>query len=140
MLHRRKVDLYHEIPPRGIIERVSTDVVVAENPVVVKASRMIREGISTGLSVKELCSKVSISRSKLDQLFQISLGRTVSEEIHRFRLLLCSDLLVTTDVKINEIAARCGFSSPNHLTRFFKRETGMAPTEFRASGKKLPRR
>jgi LacI family transcriptional regulator len=133
MLRGKKVSLFHEVSPKGIVERESTDVVVAENPLVIRAARMIRSRIDSGITMKELCAELSVSRSKLDTLFHQSLGRTPSEEIQRSRMRRCTDLLLTTDLKITEVARRCGFSSVTHLGRFFKRETGVTPLEFRAS-------
>lgn len=133
MLSGKKVPLFHEVCPTGIVERESTDVVVAENPLVIRAARMIRDGVASGITMKELCVALSVSRSKLDNLFSESLGRTPSEEIQRMRMRRCSDLLLNTDLKITEVARRCGFSSVTHLGRFFKRETGVTPLEFRSS-------
>ena len=140
MLKGEKVPLYHEVPPKGIVERTSTDVVVSENPIVVRASRMIRNQVALGLSVKEICSALSVSRSALDEHFRESLGRTVSDVVHSIRLKLSRSLLLSTELSVDEIAERAGFSSATHLGRFFKRETGMSPSEFRACGGRMPSR
>lgn len=39
--------------------------------------------------------------------------------------------LNTTDRTVQEIAYNCGFSSQAHLTKFFKNQRGISPTEFR---------
>ena len=39
--------------------------------------------------------------------------------------------LNTTDRTVQEIAYNCGFSSQAHLTKFFKKQRGISPTEFR---------
>jgi len=137
MLSGRKVPLFHEVPPKGIMERQSTDVLVSGNPLVTKAARIIRDRIADEISIKELCSLLSVSRSTLDKIFYENLGRTASEEIHRFRMRKCMDLLLNSEWKIHDIARRCGFSSLNHLGRVFKRETGLSPQEFR-SGRGVP--
>lgn len=39
--------------------------------------------------------------------------------------------LCYTDLKIKEIAFRLGFDDPSYFVKFFKRQTGILPAEFR---------
>jgi AraC family transcriptional regulator len=41
--------------------------------------------------------------------------------------------LVETSTSIAEIAAACGFSNQEHLTRLFKRSRGITPAAYRTS-------
>ena len=42
-------------------------------------------------------------------------------------------LLLRTDYDISEIAYKLGFNELSYFSRFFKRNTGMTPIEFRQS-------
>jgi len=131
MLAGSPVDLIHQIPPRRIIERQSTDTLVAGHPAVVEAAHMIRNRISTGISVEQLCESMGTSRSTLDNLFIEFLGRSIAGEIKRIRLQYSRNFLLNSNLALGEIAKRCGFSSATYFCRFFKRETGRTPHSFR---------
>jgi len=119
----------HRLPPRQIVERQSTDTVVADAPEVVAAARLIRSRI--GISVDQVCEQTGVSRSKLDRLFASAIGRTVAGEMTRVKLQLSQNLLVNSALPVAEIARHCGFCSATYFCRFFKRETGRTPEAFR---------
>ncbi|WLT32363.1 XylR family transcriptional regulator [Geothrix sp. PMB-07] len=120
------------LPPSRIVERESTDITTAQHPIVLSASRIIRSRANANLSVEQICSMVGCSRSTLDNLFRKHLGRPVAREMLRVRLNRCRRLLEDTDQTVDEIARKCGFLSSTYFCRFFKRETGLSPSMFRA--------
>ena len=125
----RAVGRLHRVPPRQIVERQSTDTVVADSPEVVQAARLIRS--QTRISVDQVCEQAGISRSKLDRLFMEHLGRSIAGEITRVRLQLSQNFLLTSAMTMAQIAEQCGFCSATYFCRFFKRETGQTPEAFR---------
>ena len=130
-LEGKRVASHHLVPPRNIVHRKSTDTVAASHPLVLQATRLIREQGFGNASVDQVCEASGVSRSTLDNLFIRNLGRSVSGEITRLRLQRCSNLLRNTDLSLCEIASRCGFSSSTYFCRFFKRNTGITPLSFR---------
>jgi transcriptional regulator GlxA family with amidase domain len=42
-------------------------------------------------------------------------------------------LLRTTTLAVREVAAQVGFEDPFHFSRFFKRQMGVSPREYRTS-------
>ena len=121
------------VPPRQVVQRNSTDTVGSDHPLVVQATRIIRDQNHTKASVEQICQATGVSRSTLDKLFMAHLGRTVAEEITRIHLQRGMDLLRHTDLSLAEIARRCGFASATYLCRFFKRSTGQTPIAYRKS-------
>ncbi|MEN9361966.1 MAG: hypothetical protein RL095_3501 [Verrucomicrobiota bacterium] len=119
------------IPPLRIVERQSTDIVPSLHPVIIQATRMIRNRACQGLSVEQICAQLKCSRSTLDALFARHLGRSVSSEILRVRLTRAKQLLLEGQRPLAEIARDCGFLSSAYFCRFFKRETGQTPAAFR---------
>lgn len=130
-MKRKSVDGSYQVPPRRIVERRSTDTVVASHRDVVTAARLIRS--CPGFSVEQICESVGVSRSTLDRLFQDDLGRSVAGEMTRIRIQRCQSLLLNTDQSLAEIARQCGYSSATYLCRFFKRVTTQTPNEYRES-------
>lgn len=123
--------LYNQ-PPLRIVERESTDITTAQNPVVLTASRLIRDRACRGISVEQVCELVDCSRSTLDNLFKKHLGRPVAQEMLRVRLSRGMRLLENTNLAVEEVARECGFLSSTYFCRFFKRETGTTPAMYRS--------
>ena len=130
-LKGEKTALTYRVPPLRIVERQSTDTLVANDPTVVEVAHMLRKHISQGGDVPRICKSMGLSRQNLDKLFVKNLGRTVSGEVTRIRLQVIKSLLLNSDFTLKVIANRSGFSSVTYLCRFFKRQTGKTPEEFR---------
>src|SRR5262249_23270969 len=96
------------------------------------AMALIHERAPEGLTVKELLRHIPVSRNWLRQQFKHYVGRTAGQEIRRIRLERVRDLLLNTDLSIQQIAVRCGFSRAENLTRFFRDGYGMPPETYRA--------
>jgi LacI family transcriptional regulator len=131
MAGRRVPAALVNIPPVRVVERQSTDTVPVEDPLVLRAMRLLREQACVGLTVEEVCVKLDCSRTTLDNLFRSRLGHTVSAELIRMRLNRAIQLLRDTDQPLGQIARRCGLPSVAYLCRFIRRETGKTPGQFR---------
>lgn len=57
--------------------------------------------------------------------------RTVGDFVRALRLQRATELLLTTDRPISEIAGACGFADQSHLTRLLKASIGAAPCQLR---------
>ncbi len=123
--------LYYQ-PPLRVVERQSTDITTAEHPIVVTASRFIRDRACHGISVEQVCELSGCSRSTLDNLFKKHLGRPVAGEVLRVRLNRGMRLLENTNLSVEEVGRECGFNSATYFCRFFKRETNTTPALYRA--------
>lgn len=86
------------------------------------------------LSVKELSEKSGYSQSRFSHLFSEITGTTPIKYQNDIRLKTASEMLLSTNETITEIALSCGFSDPLYFSRLFKRKYNVSPTEYR--GKK----
>ncbi len=122
----------HKLTPLRIVERQSTDITTAQDPLVLAASRLIRDRACRGISVDQVCELVDCSRSTLDNLFKKHLGRPVAQEMLKIRLNRAMRLLEDTNMGIEDVAKECGLTSATYFCRFFKREMGTTPALYRA--------
>jgi AraC-like DNA-binding protein len=60
------------------------------------------------------------------------LGTSFRNEVQRARLRIAEGLLVDTDLKLDAVARKVGFTSRTHFSDFFHRATGETPSDFRA--------
>lgn len=125
----------HLIPPLGIATRQSTDVLVIEDRNVARAVNFIRNHACDGIKVKDVLRAVPQSRTLLESRFKRLLGRTPHEEILRVRLARVKQLLIETDLSLEQIAERAAFTHVEYLSVAFRREIGMPPSQFRAQNR-----
>lgn len=119
------------VPPLGIEVRGSSDVLAIEDREVAQAMRYIREHVCERIAVADVLEHVPLSRSSLERRMRSAIGRTPNEEIKRVRLEAVKQLLLATDLPLNAIARRTGFTSPQYLVQVFREELGQTPGEFR---------
>jgi LacI family transcriptional regulator len=119
------------LPPEGVAQRVSTDVLAVEDPMVRKAIQYMQNHAHRCFELSELVAVVPISRRSLEIRFKKWIGRTMQEELSRVRVARAVNLLRETNLPIVEIAELCGFREVQRLTEVFSRVTGLPPGKFR---------
>jgi LacI family transcriptional regulator len=120
-----------QIPPLAIVERSSTDVVPVDDPIIVNALRFIRAQLHKGIGVKDVLEEVGRSRTDLENRFHQHLKISIRGEILRQRMDRACSLLRQTDLRIEDVSARSGFSTSAHLCRLFQRQFKTTPTAYR---------
>jgi LacI family transcriptional regulator len=119
------------ISPQGITLRQSSDMLAVNNYEVARALRYIWANYTNpGLQVREVVANTRLSRRPLEIVFKREVGRTINQEILRYRLEQIKTLLSHTRRSVSEIAGMCGFTRSNHLHRVFREHTGVSPKEF----------
>ena len=98
---------------------------------IVSAIRYINHHYSEPVSLEQAAERAHMSRYHFSRVFHSATGATFLEYLYNVRLSNVHQLLLGSDLSLNEIASRCGFSSTSHLTWIFKNAYGMPPREFR---------
>lgn len=99
-----------------------------------KARSIIGSHFSESLRIRNLAQAVGMSESHFRQRYQLTFGRGPKEEIIRLRIYKAQDLMRTTDWKLAEVAAKCGFCSEHEFSRIFHKHVGLAPGLWRRNG------
>lgn len=88
--------------------------------------------IQDGLpSVKYFAERCFLSPNYFGDLVKKETGRTPQDYIQHKIIDLAKDELLGSTKTINEISFALGFQYSQHFNRYFKREVGMTPTEYR---------
>lgn len=87
-----------------------------------------REGAGT----EALAGELGVSETWLRRCFRAQTGLSPQRFRLRHRLERACELLADTDEPVRAIAERLGFASQAYFSRVFHRETGLAPTVWRA--------
>jgi AraC-like DNA-binding protein len=93
--------------------------------------RHIRQNLSRRITVDELANIASLSVFQLSRAFRREHETTPYRLVLEIRIRHATDML-GAGATIAETALHAGFADQSHLTRHFKRLTGMTPKEFAA--------
>lgn len=93
--------------------------------------KLVDSKFSEWHDVKSYASVIHISPKHLSYTTKQLTGMTAKEIIQDRILLESKRLLVHTNMIIKEIAYIIGFEEPLHFSSFFKKHTGISPTDFR---------
>ncbi|MGV9881316.1 AraC family transcriptional regulator [Streptomyces sp. NPDC003006] len=85
-------------------------------------------------SVRTCAEHLGVSVSYLSEAVKASTGRTPGELIRQARVHEAKRLLLRTELSVRQVAGRVGFGDPAYFCRFFRRETGASPGDFRRGG------
>lgn len=81
--------------------------------------------------ISELANEFGMSRSGFQHLYKRMFGVSVMSDVIAGRIEKAKNLLISTNLKIAEIAAKCGYGSEYSFMRQFKKICGCTPTEYR---------
>ncbi len=82
-------------------------------------------------TVADLCEKLNYSRVHLNRLFKKDFDCTTHEYLVKTKLRYASGLLTNSEMSINEIALKVGFSTPSQFNIDFKKEFNVTPGSYR---------
>ena len=101
-------------------------------PPVARARKFIEDRLADDVRLEHLEAEVGLSRFYLVRRFRAEVGMPP----HAFQLALRLDrarVLVASGMPLADVASRCGFTDQSHLTRHFRRATGVAPGAYARS-------
>lgn len=88
--------------------------------------------LGKNVSNAEMAKATGMSARAFERSFQREYGLPPQQYLKRLRIQTACRLLVDTRESIAAIAQRCGFADQSHLTREFRRVTGLTPATYRS--------
>lgn len=89
------------------------------------------EHLDQALSVEQLARRAAMSPRTFARRFRATTGTTPYQWLLGQRVLFAQRLLESTDQPVEQVAARCGFSSAASLRAHFQRELSASPQAYR---------
>ena len=99
--------------------------------VVKKFLQLVEENYQYNLSVADYADKMALTPNHLTQTVSQLTGKTSSQIIKAKQILEIKRLLVHTNMNVTEIANQLNFPDQSYFAKFFKRETGFSPLQYR---------
>lgn len=75
--------------------------------------------------------RLCITTNYLNKISHVSLGVSARCYIQSRIIAEAKNLLDITEMNVSEVSATLGFETPNYFIRFFKKQTGITPGEYR---------
>lgn len=103
-----------------------------EETFLLKVKEVIEQNISqTGFGIDTIVEKLLISRSSLYSKFKDLTGQSLGSYIDDYRITRAKEMLETTDMTMSEISDSLGFSTQRYFSTFFRKKTGISPSQYR---------
>lgn len=85
------------------------------------------------LRVEYISQRFNISEAYLGRYFKKHTAETMQQYIMSYKTRLIEHRLQFSDKRINEISSEFGFTDESHFNKFFRKQKGQSPREFRKS-------
>ncbi|WNS79004.1 response regulator [Domibacillus sp. DTU_2020_1001157_1_SI_ALB_TIR_016] len=122
----------------GMIEKVVDEKIVDANTKMDSAKGTIRKAISyidqhlkDEFTLKDVATHVHLNPSYFSVLFKEQVNMNFSEYVTRRRIQRAKELVITTNLPINEIAEEAGYKTSKYFIKIFKEIEGMTPSAYR---------
>ena len=91
----------------------------------------IHKNYNTDIDNTFLANLVGYHPYYLNKLFLLANGITLHKYVINYRIAISEQLLLSTNLSIEEIALKVGFTSSLSFLSGFKKKNNLTPTEFR---------
>jgi AraC family transcriptional regulator len=91
----------------------------------------MREHIAEDFSLEQLAALAGLSKFYFTRLFKSAMGMSPSRYLLTLRMDEARRLLRETKRSVVDVALDVGYANPSHFARFFRRETGLSPSDYR---------
>lgn len=95
------------------------------------AVEFIRNNLNTGLAIKDVAEHVYLNPNYLSVLFKEEKGITFSDFVTNERIRKAKELLIVSDMSLEEITERIGYQTTSYFIRVFKKLEGLTPNQYR---------
>jgi LacI family transcriptional regulator len=114
-----------------VVQRQSSEIVTVSDPDVATALHFIHTHFHRPIQVADVVNVTTTARRTLEVRFRRALNRSILDEILRTRIDHIADVLLNSDLTIEQIATNSTFESAGYMSRLFKKLKGVSPSAYR---------
>ena len=119
------------ISPGECFDGEAADTDVSAEEVIELIHETLETKYSDNIKISDFAEKYFFSREYLSKLYKQKYGIGIYEDLSRIRMERAKRLLRDTDIQVQDIAMRVGFSDTNYFSKAFRKYTGLKPSEYR---------
>ncbi|SER26843.1 ABC-type Fe3+-hydroxamate transport system, substrate-binding protein [Gracilibacillus ureilyticus] len=101
-----------------------------------KVKKYMETHFNKQLQIEHLARMVQVSEHYFVQLFTGKFGYSPIKYLHLQRLKKAKKLLIHSELKLREIGQQIGINDEYYFSRWFKKKTGLSPSEYRKKRQK----
>ncbi len=117
-----------------LAQRLAAHAPLEPNEVLVRnAERLLEERYAQSPGIAEIAAELEVSPSSLRAHFAALREHSPKAFLQRVRLKRTLEIIRTSSLSLDDIAALTGYDSASHLSRHVKSATGLTPGQFRSS-------
>ncbi|WP_185289604.1 helix-turn-helix domain-containing protein [Chryseobacterium lactis] len=79
-------------------------------------------------------SKMGISEKRINQILKEKMNKTLTQLLHERLMIEADRMLKASELTIKEIAFYLNFDDPAYFSRFYKKQKGQSPEDFKKDG------
>lgn len=113
------------------IQEFFSDQKKSSNLSIDNAMKYINDHLHTSLAIKDVAQHVHLNSSYFSVLFKQEKGITFSDFVTKVRLKKAKELLIVTDLGIDEISEKVGYQTTSYFIKIFKKNENMTPKQYR---------
>ncbi|MFZ4450930.1 helix-turn-helix domain-containing protein [Salibacterium aidingense] len=87
------------------------------------------------ISIQVMAEKLNVHRTHIHNCFKKVYGVSPKTYLSQLRMKSAKQLLLESELTVEQIAEQLSFSSPSHFIRFFAANAGMSPTNYKKRAK-----
>lgn len=91
----------------------------------------LQEHYASEINTAQIAGSALISESECLRCFRSTIGTTPIQYVKQFRIQKAAEQLASSNQKIADIAASCGFLDVSYFTKTFREQKGCTPSEYR---------
>lgn len=95
------------------------------------ALELLNKRYNQPFDLRATAKAVNMNPASMSDLFRRTFGASPSRYLMNLRIRRAQNLLLTTDRRISDIAAECGFEDPLYFSRAFSKRSRFSPRQFR---------
>ncbi|MDF2595094.1 MAG: putative response regulatory protein [Clostridia bacterium] len=95
-----------------------------------RAISMVEVGFSARLSQEEIAESLGMTQEYFSYLFHKETGEKFSDFIRDYRIGRAEELILNSNMKIQDVAYAVGYSDSKYFSKIFKKVTNQTPAEF----------
>ncbi|GAA3412427.1 helix-turn-helix domain-containing protein [Paenibacillus hodogayensis] len=115
----------------GALKDQLEDIPVSEDELMNRATEWLYRHAYAPFGMNDLSGQLGLSPVQFTRRFRKAFRLTPSEFVRTLRVRKAAELLLVTDMTLDQIADRCGYENGFYLSLVFAKSMGMRPSKYR---------
>ncbi len=116
---------------RPVAEKRPSEKTLRDGDRIKSMLQYIQEHYDEELTLAKIAQSVNLSENECLRCFRSMIGSTPIQYVKQIRIQKAAELLASTDQKISDIGAACGFQEMSYFSKIFRALKGSTPSEYR---------